>query len=45
MQFPGSLRLRTDTFLHVFEEVCESLHHHGLDNVIASTVTVETSRR
>ena len=35
MQFPGSLRLRTDTFLHVFEEVCESLHHHGLDNVIA----------
>jgi creatinine amidohydrolase len=35
MQFPGSLRLRTDTFLKVFEEVCESLHHHGLDNVIA----------
>lgn len=35
MQFPGSLRLRTDTFLRVFEEVCESLHHHGLDNVIA----------
>jgi creatinine amidohydrolase len=35
MQFPGSVRLRTDTFLHVFEEVCESLHHHGLDNVIA----------
>lgn len=34
MQFPGSLRLRTDTFLKVFEEVCESLHHHGLDNVI-----------
>ena len=27
--------LRTETFLHVFEEVCESLHHHGLDNVIA----------
>ena len=35
MQFPGSVRLRTDTFLRVFEEVCESLHHHGLDNVIA----------
>ncbi|MBV8955149.1 MAG: creatininase family protein, partial [Solirubrobacterales bacterium] len=35
MQFPGSLRLKTDTFLRVFEEVCESLHHHGLDNVIA----------
>ena len=35
MQFSGSLRLRTDTFLKVFEEVCESLHHHGLDNVIA----------
>jgi creatinine amidohydrolase len=35
MQFPGSLRLRTDTFLRVFEEVCESLHHHGLDNVVA----------
>ena len=35
MQFPGSLRLRTDTFLRVFEEVCESLHHHGLHNLIA----------
>ena len=35
MQFPGSLRLKTDTFLHVFEEVCESLHQHGLNNVIA----------
>ncbi len=35
MQFPGSLRLRTDTFLHVFEEVCESLHHHELRNLIA----------
>jgi creatinine amidohydrolase len=35
MQFPGSLRLRTDTFLRVFEEICESLHQHGLDNVIA----------
>jgi creatinine amidohydrolase len=35
MQFPGSMRLRTDTFLRVFEEVCESLHHHGLHNLIA----------
>jgi creatinine amidohydrolase len=35
MQFPGSLRLKTDTFLRVFEDVCESLHYHGLDNVIA----------
>ena len=35
MQFPGTVRLTTDTFLKVFEEVCESLHHHGLTNVIA----------
>jgi creatinine amidohydrolase/Fe(II)-dependent formamide hydrolase-like protein len=35
MQFPGSLRLKADTFLHVFEEVCESLHHHGLALCVA----------
>src|SRR5438046_5575311 len=28
MQFPGSLRLSTTTFLSVFREVCESLHRH-----------------
>lgn len=35
MQFPGALRLQTDTFLQVFQEVCESLHAHGLEEVIA----------
>jgi len=35
MQFPGSLRLSTTTFLQVFREVCDSLVHHGLGNVIA----------
>ena len=34
MQFPGSLRLSTTTFLQVFREVCESLHHH-FANVVA----------
>jgi creatinine amidohydrolase len=34
MQFPGSLRLSTTTFLQVFREVCESLHRH-FDNVVA----------
>lgn len=35
MQFPGSIRLTTDTFLTVFDEVCESLAHHGFSNLIA----------
>ena len=35
MQFPGSMRLSTTTFLQVFKEVVESLHHHGIRNVIA----------
>lgn len=35
MQFPGSLRLSTTTFLDVFREVCESLASHGLERVIA----------
>jgi creatinine amidohydrolase len=35
MQFPGSLRLSTDTFLAVFDEVCESLAHHGFRSLIA----------
>lgn len=35
MQFPGSLRLTTDTFLSVFDEICESLAHHGFRNLIA----------
>ena len=35
MQFPGSMRLSTTTFLQVFREVCDSLVHHGFENVIA----------
>lgn len=35
MQFPGTIRLTTDTFLTVFDEVCESLSHHGFRNLIA----------
>jgi creatinine amidohydrolase len=35
MQFPGSMRLQTTTFLQVFREVCESLTHHGLQNLVA----------
>jgi hypothetical protein len=34
MQYPGSLRLSTTTFLQVFREVCESLHQH-FGNVVA----------
>jgi creatinine amidohydrolase len=35
MQFPGSMRLSTTTFLDVFREVCDSLVHHGFENLIA----------
>ena len=35
MQFPGSVRLSTPTFLQVFREVCDSLVHHGFENLIA----------
>src|SRR6476646_2462830 len=35
MQFPGSLRLSTTTFLTVFREVCESLAEHGFERLIA----------
>jgi creatinine amidohydrolase len=35
MQFPGSMRLSTTTFLEVFREVCDSLASHGLERVIA----------
>jgi creatinine amidohydrolase len=35
MQFPGSLKLQTTTFLQVFREVCESLAHHGFETLIA----------
>jgi creatinine amidohydrolase len=35
MQFPGSLRLSTPTFLQVFREVCDSLVHHGFENLVA----------
>jgi creatinine amidohydrolase len=35
MQFPGSVRLSTTTFLQVFWEVCDSLVHHGLERLVA----------
>jgi creatinine amidohydrolase len=35
MQFPGSMRLSTTTFLEVFREVCDSLVHHGIENLVA----------
>jgi creatinine amidohydrolase len=35
MQFPGSMRLSTTTFLQVFREVCDSLAHHGFETLIA----------
>jgi creatinine amidohydrolase len=35
MQFPGSIRLSTTTFLQVFREVCDSLVHHGFRNLLA----------
>lgn len=35
MQFPGSMRLSTTTFLEVFREVCDSLAHHGFENLVA----------
>src|SRR6266700_919011 len=35
MQFPGSVRLSTTTFLQVFREVCDSLTQHGFENLIA----------
>jgi creatinine amidohydrolase len=35
MQFPGSMRLATTTFFDVFRDVCDSLVHHGLENLIA----------
>jgi creatinine amidohydrolase len=35
MQFPGTVRLSTTTFLQVFREVCDSLVHHGFENLVA----------
>ena len=35
MQFPGSMRLTTTTFLQVFRELCDSLVHHGFERLIA----------
>lgn len=35
MQFPGSMRLSTETFLRVFRDVCDSLVHHGFENLVA----------
>src|SRR6476646_6772218 len=35
MQFPGSMRLTTTTFLTVFREICDSLAHHGFEHLVA----------
>ncbi|HEY1370785.1 MAG TPA: creatininase family protein [Gaiellaceae bacterium] len=35
MQFPGSLRLSTTTFLQAFREICDSLVHHGFETLLA----------
>ncbi len=35
MQFPGSVRLSTTTFLQVFREICDSLVHHGFERLLA----------
>src|SRR5438046_4279037 len=35
MQFPGAIRLSTTTFFQVFREVCDSLAHHGFENLVA----------
>jgi creatinine amidohydrolase len=35
MQFPGAIRLSTPTFLKVFREICDSLVHHGFENLLA----------
>jgi creatinine amidohydrolase len=35
MQFPGSMRLSTPTFFQVFREICDSLVHHGFENLVA----------
>lgn len=34
MQYPGSMRLTTATFLSVFRDVCDSLFHHGIETVV-----------
>ena len=34
MQFPGSMRLTTATFLALFRDVCDSLFHHGFQTVV-----------
>jgi len=34
MQFAGTMRLTTETFLGVFRDVCDSLFHHGFKTVM-----------
>ncbi len=34
MQFPGTMRLTTETFLRVFVDICDSLFLHGVKTVI-----------
>jgi creatinine amidohydrolase len=34
MQFAGSMRLTTSTFLQVFRDVCDSIFHHGFETVV-----------
>src|SRR5262245_33340357 len=35
MQFPGSLRLSTTTFLQAFREICDSLFEQGFEHLLA----------
>lgn len=34
MQFAGTMRLTTPTFLAVFRDICDSLFHHGIKTVV-----------
>jgi creatinine amidohydrolase len=34
MQYAGSMRLTTDTFLHVVRDVLDSLVHHGFETIV-----------
>jgi creatinine amidohydrolase len=34
MEFPGTMRLVTDTFLRVFRDICDSLFRHGFETVV-----------
>lgn len=34
MQYAGTMRLTTETFLRLFKDVCDSLFHHGFKTVV-----------